>query len=847
MRRPLTLGALLVVLATCSKPVPPLEPLAILVGGCSAWVGETCEYPGSEPLRVVVVSEQSPEADASWRVEDRSLSGGRWRLVVHPVGLPRRLELFTGRSRAVVPIEPPGDVESSTSTGLGRARAVAQAAREELRQGRNSGARRLLEAARDHYLALRRGPEAADQSFTLAYLRLYDDGDFQGALAAVAEGDAQRGLSARSKILASYYRGLVLSEIGDIRTGLGELDEARRLARLIEEPTLVADATQVESHILPLLGRMDEAEALLLPLTEDSQLSPCRRAMALNNLAWLGVLDELAGGAARARTLDLLERARGAFDADCPDRRERANVAMNQLILTAQHGKWSDVKDQLQELDRYEELTPALRGWREQIEASMDLAEGRPAAAEKRLRILEANARGFAQFDLATLAQQGIAMSLERQGRTTAALAAYAEAEQSWRTASLAVPLGEGRSGFLERANQLRQRYLGLLVESGHEEAAFEFARQLRLELVEPARWWDGIQGLSAAARANWFELLAGLRRDRNALDEEAVTDWSLPERARKVRMVERERRRTELARRWEAALATIGASAHAPLPKLEVGAGELVLLVARADGRELLFARTNKKLTVTGWRETITTPAVVKALSADLRSATRVRVLLSPEALALDLPSAVAGVPVSYSLGLPSLEHCGSTEAKAALVIGDPNLDLPRAREEAAWVQSALATSGAQVEKLEGTEVRAEVLRDRLQRPGLAWLHYAGHAVTRGRDGRGSALLLADGVELGVDDLMALERVPARIILSACESAAIGHGSALNLGLAQALVLGGACEVLAAPRPMSDAALLELMKAFYATSASTFAERLMLARASVPGPDVSGMIVVER
>ncbi|MFO0728083.1 MAG: CHAT domain-containing protein [Myxococcota bacterium] len=847
MRRGVTLGVLLVVLAACSKAVPPLEALPILVAGCSGWVGDTCEYVGRGPLRVVLTSAEPPQVDAAWIVEERSSSAGRWRLVLRPIGTAKRLQLLTGSARALLSLKPPEEVESSTTSGLARARTLAKEARAALRSGQSAEAERLLRAARDDYIALGRGPEAADQSFTVAYLRLFDAGDFQGALVAVADGEAHRGLSARTKVLGSYYRGLVLSETGDIRRGLAELEEARHLARLIDEPALVADAAQIESHILPLLGRMEEADALLMPLTEDPDLTPCRRAMALNNLVWLDILDELAGGAARARTSELLERARLAFESDCPDRRERVNVATNRLILAAQRGSWVQVRGLLRELDAGDELAPGLRGWRDHIEATLDLAEGRASAAEKKLRVLAANAAGFARFDLATLAQQGIAMSLERQGRIPAALAAYAEAEQTWRTASLAVPLGEGRNGFLERASQLRQRYLSLLVQSGHEEAAFEFARQLRLELVEPARWWDDIQRLSPPARTKWFELLAGLRRDRNAIDEAAAIDWSLPEQARKVRKEERERRRAELARRWEAALATIGRDAQASLPKLEVLAGELVLLIARAEGQYLLFAKTSRTLTVTPLSGALSTTRVMETLSAALRSATRVRVLLSPEALQLDLSGAVVGVPVSYSLGLPPLERCAATEAKTALVVGDPNLDLPRARAEAAWVERALVSSGAAVEKLEGIQARAEVLRDRLQRPGLAWVHYAGHAVTRGRDGRASALLLADGVELDVDDLMALERVPPRIILSACEAAAIGQGAALDLGLAQALILGGACEVLAAPRPVPDAALPELMKAFYSVSAATFGERLMLARAVLRGPDLSGMIAVER
>jgi cellulose synthase operon protein C len=92
-----------------------------------------------------------------------------------------------------------------------------------------------------------------------------------------------------------------------------------------------------------------------------------------------------------------------------------------------------------------------------------------------------------------------------------------------------------------------------------------------------------------------------------------------------------------------------------------------------------------------------------------------------------------------------------------------------------------------------------------------------AGHGAFAGRGGWGSELRLAGGARLSVGDLLALPRAPRRVVLSACEGGRAEPGAALEgLGLAQAFVVAGAGEVIAANRPIGDAATEAFMADLY-------------------------------
>src|SRR6185295_13907303 len=83
---------------------------------------------------------------------------------------------------------------------------------------------------------------------------------------------------------------------------------------------------------------------------------------------------------------------------------------------------------------------------------------------------------------------------------------------------------------------------------------------------------------------------------------------------------------------------------------------------------------------------------------------------------------------------------------------------------------------------------------------------HYAGHGAFSGFGGWESSLLLAEDTRLTLGDLLALERVPSRVVLSGCETGRSSTETSVeSLGLAHAFLLAGSREVVASTRPADD------------------------------------------
>ena len=106
--------------------------------------------------------------------------------------------------------------------------------------------------------------------------------------------------------------------------------------------------------------------------------------------------------------------------------------------------------------------------------------------------------------------------------------------------------------------------------------------------------------------------------------------------------------------------------------------------------------------------------------------------------------------------------------------------------------------------EELKGAEGSAATVRGPLATADL--LHYAGHGTFSGFGGWESSLLLAEETKLTLGDLLALERVPASVILSSCDTGRSANEIPVSgLGLAHAFLLAGSREVVASTRLADD------------------------------------------
>ena len=201
------------------------------------------------------------------------------------------------------------------------------------------------------------------------------------------------------------------------------------------------------------------------------------------------------------------------------------------------------------------------------------------------------------------------------------------------------------------------------------------------------------------------------------------------------------------------------------------------------------------------------------------IREARRVRVLSYGALRDVDfhaLPFEGAALlhlgPVEYPLDTGRRAPLGERGAPMALVVADPNGDLPAARREARGIADTLAKQeGWTVKLLEGVTragCRAELTQ-------AASLHYAGTGVYAGREA-GSVLPPRRRSLLRSIHPRPHPR-PFGVVLSSCESARTASDApAEGLSLAQAFIAAGSDSVVAAVRPVRDDLGSKLSKIYH-------------------------------
>ena len=293
--------------------------------------------------------------------------------------------------------------------------------------------------------------------------------------------------------------------------------------------------------------------------------------------------------------------------------------------------------------------------------------------------------------------------------------------------------------------------------------------------------------------------------------------------------------RRTEAKRLAQAqdaldgALASLGISREDSLSSPRPGEVILTYHPLR-DGRWAGFAATTRGVEVNLFKlppETATEREQSKVLLTPFRSAIKasqsVRVLPYGPLRSVDFHALpfeggeplIASHLVVYSLDLPVHSFPASTNGQhVALVVSDPQGNLPEASQEVKVVVDAIRTWGVSWKSvtLQSQKAKSEDVIAAL--PTADFFHYAGHGVFAGFAGWDSKLPLAEGSRLTLGDVLALRRSPDWIVLSACDTAqtsqeAPGEG----IGLANAFLLAGAKGVVAATHRVTDRSTNRLMR----------------------------------
>ncbi|MBS2020180.1 MAG: CHAT domain-containing protein [Deltaproteobacteria bacterium] len=687
--------------------------------------------------------------------------------------------------------------------------------------------------------------DAADDGFALAFALNQRSHHYAEARAVLDDVASWVEPYADGRAREAYYRGQLAAETGDARTAFDRLRRARSHAARLGLSVLERNAANAYALALETVGRRAEATEILRVLADDlaraKDAGPCEKVEVAINASYGALLEneEASEGARPADPSPALEAALAATDADCKDRYLRIAVLGDLALAALQRG---DVAGARKRLAAAREGATAPRAverlfWHD-LDGRIALAEHDATRALAAFEEELALAESILSFEGQWRAHVGRGMALEALGKNEEALARYRAAEGVLTTLSFLVPLGEGRGTFVGDRGKSARLAVDLLARTSRPADALSIARTSRARVIAGLARSARVEGLAAADRERWEKALGAYRDARAALDAEAKDDWKLtrPEAARA--RTAREHREKDLTKALDAAFALLAGS-NDEGSTLEPLPGDALTLAFHPVRKGFLGLASSGGRTSTFRIEampSIDDPvAVAKALLEPIRpfleGATRLRVLpygplraIDFHALPLDGAPLVQRIAVEYPLDLPRSggQRQAARDTPIAFVVGDPTLDLDKARVEADRIAGALRDGGAyRVEVALGREATSEVVLAGMER--ATHLHYAGHGVFAGLEGWESALPLAGGGRLAVGDILAAKAVPARVVLSACESARASSDAAPeSLGLAQAFVIAGAELAIAPVRRVDDADAAKTTAALYGALATS-------------------------
>jgi tetratricopeptide (TPR) repeat protein len=630
------------------------------------------------------------------------------------------------------------------------------------------------------------------------------------------------GAPAESRFHVSYYGGLLAEKEGDYRSAMAAVQEAEEIAERVKLDRYRWMAEQKQALLLTGIGRFGDAVRIFERLRREPRaLTPCGVAEVPANQAWAMLLAREAGEERLGDPTPLLKTALATFetcDEFTPE--DRMNILIDLAFAHLQEGRPALARDLLARARGLEPDPPLpLLLWRLDLEARVPLREGRPAEALRRFGELEELASAASSPDHRLRAVFGKAQARESLGERTAALDILRQAETLLDEMSLQVPLHEGRETFMATRHAVVSLHVELLLDQGRNAEALQLVRHARSRLLRQMERSHSLAKLSSDQRAQWERLLAEYHEKRAALEQRAKDEWQLPAdqvpREQAAREAEAEAVNKLLDRAFQ-----VLPRARSQMEPAPPRPGELILAYHPLSHGWAGFATDGEDVRVRRFKLPPDLSRLDR-LSASLllpfqdliAKARRIRILASGplqgidfHALPFDGDVLLAKAPVVYGLDLPASPAPAQVRERRALLVADPRDDLRGALDESRKVLATLQSGPRPwtTQELKSEEASAEALRERLDSYDL--LHYAGHGSYSGSGGWDSSLLLAGETRLTLGDLVSLDRVPAWVVLSACDT---GRSSTEipveSLGLAHAFLLAGSRAVIASIRRAKD------------------------------------------
>jgi cellulose synthase operon protein C len=837
---PLLQGSLFGVFLLVIASSRPTIPLKVEYAGCRAVLlpGPVCGLRLSRELRLWIGV--APEAQIEIRAGNRRINGG-----TKPVQDGKRISLMIppDAERLDVVVETP---EGRASWSL----SFADLDEQEISQD-----------------VIRRVSETTDHVFA----------DIEaGRLAAARKALDGIALSpkepAETRYLVTFYRSSLAEREGDYRSALTESEKAIEIAERLKLESFLRTAEQQRALLLRAVGLSPDAVRLFARLIRTADAADaCTTGQLLSNQAWTVLLAREAGESF-GDPAPLLEKALATYES-CEELTptKRANILFNLALAHLQEDRLPQAKDFLARAREIEPRPPLqdLLWWLD-LEARITLQENRPTEALHQFEGLERLALETGSADGRLRATFGQARSRQALGDRTAALETLRQAEALLDEQSLQVPIHEGRETFIATRQATVSLHIEILLEEGLNAEALDVARHARSRVLRQLERSDRLESLTPKRRARWVRRLTEYQERRTALEERAQDDWKLPEDQLRHEQAVNEKDVEALKGLLDQAFLELDGSAE-PLEETLAPPrpGELILTWCPLSHGWVGFAATRETLAI----HRFDLPAGALLIPSEIarrlllpfqdaiEKAERIRILpngplerVDFHALPFGKDVLLATHPVVYGLDLPLLSAPAQTPGRHALLVTDPRDDLPGTLDEARMVRKVWGGDSLPwaTEELRSTGASAETVRDLLVSADL--LHYAGHGIFSGRGGWESSLLLARETRLTLGDLLALERVPAWVVLSGCET---GRSSAEtpieSLSLAHAFLLAGSRAVIASTRRADDRTVSSFFPELYRRwnrepdLAVAFQQAQLSWRRQNPGTDWAGFRLFER
>jgi CHAT domain-containing protein len=703
-----------------------------------------------------------------------------------------------------------------------RDRARALRARLSLRAGDNQHAADELELTAES--AERAGLllEASNDRWAAVYCRAIRLGQYARALELLESTSDELMRVPEVRARRAYYSGVLAHARGDTQGALLQFRTATVLSRRLG---LVFDELQARQELAVTLSQLHRDEEALAEqqalVALDANVPSCLAALNWENLSWMLLTQPAAGAEERtqvalARAEELLER--------CPDPLSRRNQALNRVAFALLRRDAEEAEARLRALDTDEAgRSVRLATWQALYWGELHLLRAESSKARAAYDLAERLAESLALADCAYLAKLGRARAVAHHADQEA-VDAYLAAEQAADELVRWAPFGQGQQLTALALQSSGRELLTLLLELGRTQEALQAAQRAAHRVWASNFRASRIANLNPALKKRWDGAVSEYRERRQQFERVAQEDWKLSFEGlgalRLTRALERQRLDSALASAY-ALLADDATSG----PVLASSNGDTELLIAAgSDSWWAFFSRpgalqvalvsrfASSKVAQVPARELAVvalglTQVLERFARTGLRSAPLLRVTLPPElqrldvhALRVDGRPLVEWVPVGYAFepGGPRDTRPRDTAALSAWVLGDPMTDLARASAEARRVAGRLA----QARMLLGEQVTYEATVRGLAHARL--LHFAGHARSGGLDGLDGALGLSHGQRLSAGDVLASERVPEFVVLSACTSSvSVQPGGGLSIG--QAFLMAGAQTVVGPSRAISD------------------------------------------